>query len=224
MARSSSKLVVLALLVAAAAVASPLALAYDPSPLQDFCVADAASGVLVNGVACKDPARVCAADFSHSGLQNAGDTANAFGSKVTLVDVKALPGLNTLGVSMARLDLAPGGLNPPHTHPRATEVLTVVEGEMHVGFVATDGTLFARVLREGDVFVFPKGLVHFEFNSGARPAFGIAGLSSQNPGLVRVADSLFGASPAISDQVLAKAFRIDAATVQRIKQQFATNK
>ncbi|WVZ77770.1 hypothetical protein U9M48_025595 [Paspalum notatum var. saurae] len=224
MARSSGKLALLALLVAAAAVACPLALAYDPSPLQDFCVADTASNVFVNGLACKDPAQVCAADFSHSGLQNAGDTANAFGSKVTLVDVKALPGLNTLGVAMARLDLAPGGLNPPHTHPRATEVLTVVEGEMYVGFIATDGTLFAKVLREGDVFVFPKGLVHFEFNAGSRPAFGIAGLSSQNPGLVRVADSLFGANPAISDQVLAKAFRIDAATVQRIKQQFATNK
>jgi hypothetical protein len=53
---------------------------------------------------------------------------------------------------------------------------------------------------------------------------GIAGLSSQNPGLIRAADSLFGATPAITDEVLAKAFRIDAATVQRIKAQFATKK
>ncbi|OEL34928.1 putative germin-like protein 2-1 [Dichanthelium oligosanthes] len=221
MARSCE--IVLALLVAAA-MASPLALAYDPSPLQDFCVADKASDVFVNGHVCKDPAQVTAGDFAFSGLQNAGDTANAFGSKVTLVNVGAVPGLNSLGVSMARLDLAPGGLNPPHTHPLATEVLTIVDGEMYVGFLATDGTLFARVLSKGDVFVFPKGLVHFEFNFGARPAVGIAGLSSQNPGLIRVADSLFGASPAINDEVLAKAFRIDAATVQRIKAQFATKK
>nr|CAB3445710.1 unnamed protein product [Digitaria exilis] len=186
------KLILVALLVAA--MASPLALAYDPSPLQDFCVADKASN------------------------------ANPFGSKVTLVDVKAVPGLNTLGVAMARLDLAAGGLNPPHTHPRATEILTVVEGEMYVGYLDTNGTLFAKVLHKGDVFVFPKGLVHFEFNFGDCPAFGIAGLSSQNPGLVRVADSLFGASPAITNEVLAKAFRIDAATVQRIKARFATRK
>ncbi|KAF8691157.1 hypothetical protein HU200_040270 [Digitaria exilis] len=216
------KLVLMALLVAA--MASPLALAYDPSPLQDFCVADKASNVFVNGQVCKDPAMVSAGDFAFSGLQNAGNTANPFGSKVTLVDVKALPGLNTLGIAMARLDLAAGGLNPPHTHPRATEILTVVEGEMYVGYLDTTGKLFAKVLHKGDVFVFPKGLVHFEFNFGATPAFGIAGLSSQNPGLVRVADSLFGASPAITDQVLAKAFRIDAATVQRIKAQFATKK
>jgi len=185
---------------------------------------DGSRAVFVNGAACKDPARVSAGDFAFSGLHAAGDTANAFGSKVTLVDARAVPGLNSLGVAMARLDLAPGGLNPPHTHPRASEVLTVVEGQMHAGFLAADGTLFARVLSAGDAFVFPRGLVHFEFNFGARPAVGIAGLSSQNPGLVRVADSLFGATPGVTDDVLAKAFRIDAATVQRIKAQFATKK
>jgi quercetin dioxygenase-like cupin family protein len=222
MARSYELVLAAALLVAA--MASPLAVAYDPSPLQDFCVADAASDVFVNGHVCKDPSRVTAADFAFAGLHNAGDTSNAFGSKVTLVDARAVPGLNSLGVSMARLDLAPGGINPPHTHPRAAEVLTVVEGEMRAGFLAADGTLFARVLSAGDVFVFPRGLVHFEFNCGDRPAVGIAGLGSQNPGLVRVADSLFGANPAVDDGVLAKAFRIDAATVQRIKARFAANK
>ncbi|PAN04193.1 hypothetical protein PAHAL_1G048500 [Panicum hallii] len=220
----SCELLLLALLVAAMAASLPLALAYDPSPLQDFCVADAASDVFVNGLACKDPARVSAGDFAFSGLHAAGDTANALGSRVTLVDARAVPGLNSLGVSMARLDLAPGGLNPPHTHPRAAEVLTVVEGQMHAGFVAADGTLFARVLSAGDAFVFPRGLVHFEFNFGDRPAVGIAGLGSQNPGLIRVADSLFGATPALTDDVLAKTFRIDAATVQRMKAQFATKK
>ncbi|XP_039787752.1 putative germin-like protein 2-1 [Panicum virgatum] len=212
MARSCD-LVLLALLVAGLAASLPLALAYDPSPLQDFCVADAASdatqrfiappyaALFLNGVACKDPARVSAGDFAFSGLDAAGDTANALGSRVTLVDARAVPGLNSLGVSMASLDLAPGGLNPPHTHPRASEVLTVVEGQMHAG-----------------------GLVHFEINFGERPAVWIAGLSSQNPGVVRVADSLFGATPAVTDDVLAKAFGIDAATVQRIKAQFATKK
>ncbi|CAO2044666.1 unnamed protein product [Urochloa humidicola] len=221
MARSSE--LVLALLVAAM-VASPSTLAYDPSALQDFCVRDTTSDVFVNGHVCKDPAQVSAGDFAFAGLHTPGDTSNAFGSKVTLVDAHAVPGLNTLGVAMARLDLAPGGLNPPHTHPRAAEVLTVIEGEMRAGFIASDGTLFAAVLSAGDAFVFPKGLVHFEFNCGARPAVGIAGLGSQNPGLVRVADSVFGASPAVDDDVLAKAFRIDADTVQRIKAKFATKK
>jgi hypothetical protein len=32
-------------------------------------------------------------------------------------DVEAFPGLNTLGVSSNRVDLAPGGVNPLHSHP-----------------------------------------------------------------------------------------------------------
>ncbi|XVF42477.1 hypothetical protein PTKIN_Ptkin01aG0366400 [Pterospermum kingtungense] len=40
-----------------------------------------------------------------------------------------IPGLDTLGISLARLDYAPyGGLNP-HTHPCATEILVVLEGK-----------------------------------------------------------------------------------------------
>ncbi|WZZ19648.1 hypothetical protein YC2023_112737 [Brassica napus] len=35
--------------------------------------------------------------------------------------MEKIPGLNTLSVSLARIDYAPGGLNPPHTHPRTTE-------------------------------------------------------------------------------------------------------
>ncbi|CAO2044667.1 unnamed protein product [Urochloa humidicola] len=181
-----------------------------------WCTHDA---VFVNGHVCKHPTNVSAADFAFAGLHIPGDTSNAFGSKVTLVDSHAVPGLNTLGVAMA-----PGGLNPPHTHPRAAEVLTVIEGEMRAGFIAADGTLFATVLSAGDAFVFPMGLLHFEFNYGARPAVGIAGLGSQNPGLVRVADSVFGASPAVDDDVLAKAFRIDADTVQLIRAKFAAKK
>ncbi|ONK65761.1 uncharacterized protein A4U43_C06F670 [Asparagus officinalis] len=104
------------------------AFAYDPSPLQDFCVADTKSKVFVNGLVCKDPKLAVADDFFFSGLNMPGNTSNRLGSKVTLVSAANLPGLNTLGISLARLDFAPYGLNPPHTHPRATEILTVLEG------------------------------------------------------------------------------------------------
>ncbi|GJZ30009.1 putative germin-like protein 2-1 [Tanacetum coccineum] len=51
-----------------------LTLASDPSPLQDFCVADLNSKVLVNGVICKDPKDVKAEDFLFRGLQRMGNT------------------------------------------------------------------------------------------------------------------------------------------------------
>ncbi|CAI9758372.1 unnamed protein product [Fraxinus pennsylvanica] len=97
--------------------------ASDPSPLQDFCVAvkDDEAKVFVNGKICKDPNMVSANDFFFPGLNMPGNTSNPLGSKVTPVNVNQLPGLNTLGISLARIDFAPYGLNPPHTHPRGTE-------------------------------------------------------------------------------------------------------
>ncbi|XP_021818159.1 putative germin-like protein 2-1 [Prunus avium] len=112
------------LLLAFLAITSSIALASDPSSLQDFCVADPKTSVPVNGVVCKDSKLVDANDFFFSGLHLAGNTSNAVGSRVTPVNVSQIAGLNTLGISIARIDYAPWGINPPHTHPRASEILT----------------------------------------------------------------------------------------------------
>jgi quercetin dioxygenase-like cupin family protein len=208
------------------ALVSSQAFASDPSPLQDFCVADNSSAVFVNGLVCKNPADAKPEDFFFQGLDKAGDTSKNLGSNVTLVNVQKLAGLNTLGISIARLDFAPnGGLNPPHTHPRATEVLTVIEGTLYVGFVTSspEFKLFSKVLNKGDVFVFPKGLIHFQFNIGAVPAVAFAGLSSQNSGLIVVAKAVFGSNLPISDEVLAKAFKLDKNTVDWLQAQFSSS-
>ncbi|KAL2526092.1 Germin-like protein subfamily 1 member 18 [Abeliophyllum distichum] len=102
--------------------------AFEPSPWQDFCIGDSTGSARVNGLACKNPTNVQAKDFSFSGLHLPGNTANPFGSAVTPVTVSQLPGLNTLGISMVRIDIALWRIVIPHTHPRATEILTVVEG------------------------------------------------------------------------------------------------
>jgi quercetin dioxygenase-like cupin family protein len=111
--------------------------------------------VIVNGLACKDPKEVQADDFSFSGLHLAGNTSNAVGSRATTVNVAQIPGLNTLGISLVRIDYAPWGINPPHTHPRGSEILTVIEGSLEVGFVTSspENRLITKVLQKGDVFV-----------------------------------------------------------------------
>jgi quercetin dioxygenase-like cupin family protein len=174
---------------------------------------------------CKNPMAAKPEDFFFEGLDKAGDTNNMVRSNVTLVSAVQLAGLNTLGISLARIDFAPYGLNPPHTHPRATEILTVIEGTLHVGFVTSnlangDNKLFTKVLNKGDVFVFPQGLIHFQFNIGNTPAVAIAGLSSQNPGTVTIAKAVFGAKPPISVDVLSKAFQLDAGIVKKLQSQF----
>ncbi|TYH92702.1 hypothetical protein ES332_A13G200900v1 [Gossypium tomentosum] len=206
------------------AFACSLASAFDPSPLQDFCVAikDIKNGVFVNGKFCKDPKLAVAEDFFFSGLNMPGNTSNLVGSNVTNVNVDQIPGLNTLGISLVRIDYAPYGLNPPHTHPRGTEILFVVKGTLYVGFVTSnpDNRLFTKILNPGDVFVFPIGLIHFQFNIGKTEAVAFAGLSSQNAGVITIANAVFGSSPPINPDVLTKAFQLDKNVVQYLQSRF----
>ncbi|EOY10775.1 RmlC-like cupins superfamily protein [Theobroma cacao] len=207
------------------AFANSLASAFDPSPLQDFCVAinDTKNGVFVNGKFCKDPKLAVADDFFYSGLNMPGNTSNPVGSNVTTVNVDQIPGLNTLGISLVRIDYAPyGGLNPPHTHPRGTEILVVVEGTLYVGFVTSnpENRLFTKVLYPGDVFVFPIGLIHFQFNIGKTEAVAFAGLSSQNAGVITIANAVFGSDPPINPDVLTKAFQLDKNMVAYLQSRF----
>ncbi|CAK9155212.1 unnamed protein product [Ilex paraguariensis] len=194
----------------------------DPDMLQDVCVADLTSGITINGFVCKKNAS--ATDFFFAGLAKPGVINNAVGSIVTPADVMQIPGLNTLGVSMARIDYAPGGLNPPHTHPRATEIIFMLEGELDVGFITTANVLISKHIVQGENFVFPRGLVHFQKNNGKVPAAVIAGFNSQLPGVQVIAATLFGASPPVPDNVLTIAFQIDTKEVEEIKSTFAPKK
>ncbi|KAL0332575.1 UNVERIFIED_CONTAM: Germin-like protein subfamily 1 member 13 [Sesamum calycinum] len=211
---------------------SPFAYASDPSPLQDFCVAvnDSVAAVFVNGKICKNPNMVVAEDFFFPGLNKPGNTSNPVGSMVTPVNVNQLPGLNTLGISLARIDFAPYGINPPHTHPRASEILLVAEGTLYVGFVTSNpanpnvkNKLFTKYLYPGDVFVFPQGLIHFQFNVGNTAALAFAGLSSQNPGVITIANAVFGSNPPINPDVLAKAFQVEKNVIDYLQAQIWWN-
>ncbi|KAK3437069.1 hypothetical protein EUGRSUZ_C01765 [Eucalyptus grandis] len=197
------------------ALASSHAFASDPSPLQDLCVAtnDSNSVMFVNGKFCKDPKLA---------FRYPGNTSNLLGSKVTTAFVDQFPRLNTLGIAMARLDFAPYGLNPPHIHPCGTEMLVVVEGTVYVGFVTSNqlnNTLFTKVLTKGDVFMFPQGLIHFQLNIGQANALAFAFLSSQNPGLITTANSVFGSKPLINVDVLTKAFQVDNKLINYLQAQ-----
>ncbi|XP_048134000.1 germin-like protein subfamily 1 member 20 [Rhodamnia argentea] len=179
--------------------------------------------VFVNGKFCKNPVLTTANDFLFSGLQVPRSTANPVGSTVITVFVGQLPGLNTLGISMVRIDFGIGGLNPPHIHPRGSEILLVLEGTLCVGFVTSNQlnhTFFEKVLHPGDVFVFPFGMIHFQLNVGKTNAVAIAGLSSQNPGVTTVANDLFNAKPPISPEVLAKGFQVDEKLVETLQKKF----
>nr|GEY27844.1 hypothetical protein [Tanacetum cinerariifolium] len=62
-----------------------------------------------------------------------------------------------------------------------------LNGSLEVGFVDTTNKLFTQTLQEGDIFVFPKALVHFQFNNDAKnPVVALSAFGSANAGTVSV--------------------------------------
>ena len=126
-----------------------------------FCV------VFVNGKFCKYLALVTINDFSFFGFNVSRNIVNKVRSNVTHLIIDKLLGLNTLSISLACLNFAPYDLNPPHTHLRNTKHLVVKDGTFLVGFVTSNpNKLFTKVLNKGYIFIFPIGLIHFQFNIG----------------------------------------------------------
>ncbi|XWS73887.1 hypothetical protein CRYUN_Cryun02cG0167700 [Craigia yunnanensis] len=126
------------------------------------------------------------------------------------------PALNGQSVSYAVLQYSTGSLNPPHTHPRSAELLFLVDGNLEVGFVDTTNKLFTQTLQAGDMFIFPKGLVHYQYNADPNnPAIAISAFGSANAGTVSLPKTLFATN--IDDTILAKSFKTDVPTIQALK-------
>ncbi|KAL0421855.1 UNVERIFIED_CONTAM: Germin-like protein subfamily T member 2 [Sesamum latifolium] len=192
----------------------------DPDPLQDFCIADLKGTISVNGFPCKLASNVTSDDFFFDGLSQEGSTNNSFGSSVTQGNVLAFPGLNTLGISMNRVDIAPRGLNPPHSHPRATESGIVVQGKLLVGLITTGNVFYSKNLTAGQMFVIPRGLVHFQLNVGQEKALIFTAFNSHLPGAVVLPLNLFASTPSVPDNVLTKAFQVEQTVIDEIKSKF----
>ncbi|VAH95478.1 unnamed protein product [Triticum turgidum subsp. durum] len=148
-------------------------------------------------------------DFLFSSkLAKAGNTSTPNGSAVTELDVAEWP-----------------GTNPPHIHPRATEIGIVMKGELLVGILGSldsGNKLYSRVVRAGETFLIPRGLMHFQFNVGKTEASMVVSFNSQNPGIVFVPLTLFGSNPPIPTPVLTKALRVEAGVVELLKSKFAS--
>nr|XP_043614284.1 germin-like protein 9-3 [Erigeron canadensis] len=132
------------------------------------------------------------------------------------VSMNEFPALAGLSVSYAVLEFPAGSVNPVHIHPRATELIFLVQGSLQVGFVDTTNTLYKQCLQVGDTFVFPKGLVHFQYNNDTKePALAISAFGSANAGTQAIPTSVFNAS--IFEGILDASFHAKRATIQKIE-------
>ncbi|XP_074287320.1 germin-like protein subfamily 3 member 4 [Silene latifolia] len=170
----------------------------DDDNIQDFCPAaisnsnDPHNQIFFNGLPCQNPANVTASDFKSMELKEVGDTDNFFLSSTNIVTAKEFPGLNTLGLALGRTDIEIDGIVSPHSHPRAAEIIFVSKGIVTIGFIDTGNQVFKKMLREGDVFIVPKGMLHFCYNTGFEFATLISVLNSQNPGVIDITGTVLG--------------------------------
>ncbi|KAK9279708.1 hypothetical protein L1049_013388 [Liquidambar formosana] len=179
--------------------------ASDPDILSDFIVPGLGS-----------PNNIDGDFFTFNGMRGIFNSQLPPNFKATKASLAEFPALNGQSVSTAVLQFPAGAVNPPHTHPRSAELLFVVEGSLEVGFIDTTNKLYTQTLQLGDMFVFPKGLVHFQYNGDSKnPAMAISAFGSANAGTVSVPANVFATG--IDDGILAKAFKTDVATIQKIK-------
>ncbi|KAK3030382.1 hypothetical protein RJ639_038910 [Escallonia herrerae] len=119
------------------------------------------------------------------------------------------------------------GFNTVSADPDLLQDVCVADptsGGLNVGFITTANVLISKTIQKGEIFTFPKGLVHFQKNDGKVPAAVIAAFNSQLPGTQSLGATLFAASPPVPDNVLTKAFQIGTKEVEKIKSKFAPKK
>lgn len=157
----------------------------DYDNLQDTCPSSPSNKqttLFINGLSCNTPTNTSAHDFKNMELSKAG-SRDDFGSSINIVTASKFPGLNTLGISIGRTDIEMDGIVNLHNHPRATEMIFVKDGVLEAGFLDTQNKVFQKTIKEGDVFVIPKGLFHYFLNRGVEAATVLSVFNSQNPGL-----------------------------------------
>ncbi|XP_023922652.1 putative germin-like protein 9-2 [Quercus suber] len=180
-----------------------MAIAGDPYIISDFIV----------------PANVTAIDanfFTFTGMRTlvrSGPPTNTTTFTAWKASMAEFPALNGQSVSYDVLYFPAGSINPPHTRVRATGLIFLLQGTLQVGLIDTTNKLYTQTLQAGDMFVFPKGLVHYQYNPDAQtPAIAIAAFGSSNPGSPK---TLFNTN--IDDIFLAKPFKRNVATILALK-------
>ncbi|KAF2716415.1 RmlC-like cupin [Polychaeton citri CBS 116435] len=159
------------------------------------------------------------------------------GGRLLVANEKNFPILVDLGISTAVAFLEPCGMNSPHTHPRATEFLTVVQGSLKAGFMLENAfvteedkakkaltTQISAELSAFEATVFPQGSIHFQFNDNCEPAAFVASLTSSDPGTSQIAQNFFFQDDEIVDIVLGKGEQtVDGANIEEFRSKLPSN-
>ncbi|KAK7261746.1 hypothetical protein RIF29_28065 [Crotalaria pallida] len=167
----------------------------------------------IAGYPCKPPTTITVDDFVYKFTEA---TPNNFNISITPTFVDQLPALNGLGFSIAKAELEEGGVVPLHSHPDATEVVIVGQGNVTAGFISsTDNNVFVTSLSEGNIMVLPRGLLHFIINIGIGKAKGTFIFTSVRPGSQIIDLALFGND--FDSTLISKTTFLDPEQIKKLK-------
>ncbi|KAH8710018.1 RmlC-like cupin domain-containing protein [Phaeosphaeriaceae sp. PMI808] len=118
---------------------------------------------------------------------------------------KSFPALVGTGVALAYAEVPPCSFSAIHVHPRANELVTIVEGRLtnymipEFGVVNANGTIRVVIneLSSGMAILNPQGALHTLYNYDCEPVKGVAAFSSEDEGITVIPNSLFATPDAI---------------------------
>jgi oxalate decarboxylase/phosphoglucose isomerase-like protein (cupin superfamily) len=115
------------------------------------------------------------------------------GGTAQVLTVAQLPSLTGTGLSYTLVNLEPCAINPPHIHPRATELIYVISGnKLRAAFAEENGgRVIVNDIGMGETTFFPEGLIHYQQNLSCEPVMFLAALSNEDPGVVSIATQFF---------------------------------
>jgi len=157
-------------------------------------------------------------DFNDNPTKSAGGAVKA-------ANINTFPILTGLDIATTVAFLGPCGINTPHTHPRATEFLTVVAGEVETGFVLENGFIseIPATLKQFQGTVFPMGSIHYQVNNNCQPATFVATLNSEDPGTSQIAQNFFALNSAVVNATLGFPATLDGKDIDKFRASLPAN-
>ncbi|KAI0347265.1 RmlC-like cupin [Trametopsis cervina] len=135
-------------------------------------------------------------DFKFDFINAQAGVTKGAGGRAVAANVKTFPALIGQGVAMTVGFLEACGMNTPHTHPRATEILYSVNGTLTSGTIGENGSRFVNnTLYAGEGTVFPLGSIHFQANEECKPVTFVSAFNYEDPGTLSAAQRYFGLPP-----------------------------
>lgn len=135
-------------------------------------------------------------DFVFDFFNASSGVVKGAGGRAVAASVSNFPALVGQGVAMTVGFLEPCGMNTPHTHPRATEILYSVNGTLTSGTIGENGSRFVfNTISPGQATVFPMGSVHYQVNEGCEPMTFVSAFNYEDPGTLSMAQRYLGLPP-----------------------------